>query len=184
MTYGEQQGGQWQQPGGHPGQGPAGDPYGQQGYPSGGYSQPGYQGQPPQTDQYGQQGYPSGGYAQPGYQGQPPPADPYGRQAYAQPGYGPQYGHQPRATNGMAVASLICGLVGLLACGVTSVVGVILGHVSLNQLKRSGEEGRGMAVAGLVTSYIVLAGWLLFAIFFFGVFGFALFGASTSSYYG
>ncbi|MFC7643406.1 DUF4190 domain-containing protein [Streptosporangium lutulentum] len=60
----------------------------------------------------------------------------------------------------MAIAALVMGIAGLFACGTTSIVGAVLGHISLGQIKRSGEEGRGMAVAGLVLSYFGIACWL------------------------
>ncbi|MEV4395524.1 DUF4190 domain-containing protein [Nonomuraea sp. NPDC049607] len=164
--YGQQPptGGYGQQPpsgGGYGQQPPSGGGYGQQPQ-SGGYNQQppggyGYNQQPPSYPQeplgYGQQPQPpSGGYAQPGY----------GQQGYGQPGYG-QYGapQQPRSTNGMAVASLILGIVGLVTCGATSIVGVILGHIALNRIKRTGEEGQGMAMGGLVTSYIMVVLFVL-----------------------
>jgi peptidyl-prolyl cis-trans isomerase B (cyclophilin B) len=50
----------------------------------------------------------------------------------------------------MAVASLICAFV-------FAPLGIVFGHISLSQIKRTGEEGRGLAVAGLVISYLVTA---------------------------
>jgi len=34
-------------------------------------------------------------------------------------------------------------------------LGIIFGHISLSQIKKTGEEGRGLAVAGLVISYLI-----------------------------
>jgi len=58
----------------------------------------------------------------------------------------------------MAIASLVCGIAGLtVTCGVTSILGVIFGHIALGQLERNPNEGgRGYAVAGLVTGYVAL----------------------------
>lgn len=58
--------------------------------------------------------------------------------------------------SGLALASLICGICGLLTCGVSSLVGVILGHLALSDIKKTGKEGRGLAVGGLVTSYVLM----------------------------
>ncbi|HYJ54744.1 MAG TPA: DUF4190 domain-containing protein, partial [Mycobacterium sp.] len=70
----------------------------------------------------------------------PPP--PYG--AYPPPPYDPYgYAARPRPTNGMAIASLICAFL-------FAPLGIIFGHISLSQIKRTGEEGHGLAVAGLV----------------------------------
>ena len=71
----------------------------------------------------------------------PPPYDPYG---YA----------RPRPTNGMAIASLICAFV-------FAPLGIIFGHISLSQIKRTGEEGHGLAVAGLVISYLITVGTIV-----------------------
>ncbi|MGJ6966445.1 DUF4190 domain-containing protein [Streptosporangium sp. G11] len=123
---------------------------------SGGYGQPpgkggyGSSGDHGSSGGYGSGGYGSGGYGSGGYG---PPGggyDPYG-------GYGAP---PPRGNNGMAIAALIMGIAGLFICGLTSIVGVVLGHISLGQIKRTGEEGRGMAIAGLVLSYFGILCWL------------------------
>ena len=51
----------------------------------------------------------------------------------------------------MAIASLICAFV-------FAPLGIIFGHISLSQIKRTGEEGHGLAVAGLVISYLITVG--------------------------
>ena len=51
----------------------------------------------------------------------------------------------PRPTNGMAIASLICAFL-------FAPLGIIFGHISLSQIKRTGEDGRGLALAGLVVA--------------------------------
>ncbi len=60
-------------------------------------------------------------------------------------------------TNGMAIAALVVGIVGGLFV-VGSIVGLVLGIVALSQIRRTGEKGRGLAVAGIVLScaWIVL----------------------------
>lgn len=122
-----------------------------------------------------------------------PPYDPYGygsqdpyAQHYSQPPAVQHhyYGAQApiaRPTNGLATASLICGLIGFFACGITSILAVIFGHVSLGQIKRTGEGGHGMAVAGLILGYIISAGWLLILLFY--ILGIAMFAASSGSTY-
>ncbi|NBE98178.1 DUF4190 domain-containing protein [Nonomuraea sp. KC401] len=171
MSYGDQggSGGYGAQPpgGGYGQQPPGGAGYGQQPPSGGGYGQQppsgsgGYGQQPPsygdQPYAYGQQPPSYGG----GY-GQQPPS--YG--GYPQQGYGYQ---QPRSTNGMAVASLVLGIIGLVFCGLTSIPGVILGHVALNRIKRTGEEGSGMAIGGLITSYITVVIWLMCWLIFGGM---------------
>jgi peptidyl-prolyl cis-trans isomerase B (cyclophilin B) len=75
----------------------------------------------------------------------PPPPPYYG----AAGGYGPPQ-HQPRPTNGMAIATMIFAFL-------FAPLGILFGHISLSQIKRSGEEGHGLAVAGLVISYLLTA---------------------------
>lgn len=86
---------------------------------------------PPGQGPYGQPGYPGGMYPQ-----QP---GPYGPPGYPQPA-------PARGTNGFAVASLVLGLLG----GV--LLSVIFGIIALSQIKKRGQSGRGMAIAGLVLS--------------------------------
>ncbi|MGV0805063.1 peptidylprolyl isomerase [Mycolicibacterium setense] len=58
-------------------------------------------------------------------------------------------GHPPSAqTNGMAIASLVCA-------ALFAPLGIVFGHISLSQLKHSGEQGRGIAIAGLVIGYVL-----------------------------
>jgi peptidyl-prolyl cis-trans isomerase B (cyclophilin B) len=78
----------------------------------------------------------------------PPP--PYG--AYPPPpqgAYGGYYGYpQPQPTIALAFVSLVCAFL-------FAPLGIIFGHISLSQIRRTGEEGRGLAVAGLVISYMI-----------------------------
>ena len=57
------------------------------------------------------------------------------------------------------------------ACPKGSIVGIICGHISLSQIKKTGEEGRGLAVAGLIVGYIGLALAILSVIIIAIVFG-------------
>ncbi|WP_432932562.1 DUF4190 domain-containing protein [Microbispora sp. CA-135349] len=65
--------------------------------------------------------------------------------------------HLGRGAGGTPVASPVPGVAGLLTCGFTSNLDVIFGNVALNQIRRNGQEGRGMAVAGLVTPHAGMA---------------------------
>jgi len=55
-----------------------------------------------------------------------------------------------RKTNGLAIASLICSLLGM------SLLGIIFGHIAVRQIRQTGDGGEGMAKAGLIIGYIVL----------------------------
>jgi peptidyl-prolyl cis-trans isomerase B (cyclophilin B) len=71
-----------------------------------------------------------------------PPSPPYGYPT----GY---YGYpQPQPTNAMAIVSLVCALL-------FAPLGIVFGHISLSQIKKTGEEGRGLAIAGLVIGYMI-----------------------------
>jgi Domain of unknown function (DUF4190) len=143
-------------PGGTPdpyGQGGAHDPYGQQ--------QPDPYGQQQQPDPYGAS-Y-GGGYKDPyAAPGSPASGAPYTGQPYQQP-Y-PAYGTPQAGTNVMAILSLVFAFV-------FAPVGIVLGHVAKKQIKQTGEQGDGLATAGLVISYIftgltvlVCCGWLILVI--------------------
>jgi Domain of unknown function (DUF4190) len=108
--------------------------------------------------QYGQPQYGQAQYGQPQY-GQPQgyPQYPYGQQNYG--GYPP-----PKAgNNGMAIAAMICGICGFL-CLIPGVVGIILGAVSLSQIKRSQQGGRGMAITGIVVGSLWIVAFVLLVI--------------------
>jgi hypothetical protein len=118
-----------------------------------------------QPDPYGTRagGTPFSGqpYENQPFSGQPFSGQPFSGQPYgAQPQHGqapyPPYGagYGTRSTNGLAVASLVCSLAGLLTC-IGAPVGVVLGHIAKSQIKVSGEEGNGLATAGLVIGYVV-----------------------------
>lgn len=69
---------------------------------------------------------------------------------------------RPAATNGMAVASLVCGLMQVFF-GITTIPAVILGHLAKGQIRRTGERGDGMATAGLVLGWLGIAMFVLIA---------------------
>ena len=52
--------------------------------------------------------------------------------------------------NGLAVAALICGILGLAPAA------IVLGHVGFAQARRSGQRGRGLAIAGFLLGYLAL----------------------------
>ncbi|MFJ8914934.1 DUF4190 domain-containing protein [Amycolatopsis sp. NPDC102389] len=77
-----------------------------------------------------------------------PPPQPYNPYAAAAP---------PRSQdNGMAIAGLVCSLIGICSC-VTVIVGLILGHIGLAKANRGEAGGRGMALAAVVIAYVVIA---------------------------
>jgi hypothetical protein len=75
----------------------------------------------------------------------------------------PPVGFQPAAaikTSGMAVASLVLGIVGMVFVPfVPSVLAIIFGAVGMSQINRSNGllKGKGMATAGIVLGIISIA---------------------------
>lgn len=93
------------------------------------------------------------------------PDNPYPGGSYGMPPQ-PQPGS---SVNGLAIASLVLGIAWI--CGIGSIAAVVLGHVSLGQIKRTGATGRGLAIAGLVLGYLGVAGGLITAIIFIAAAG-------------
>jgi uncharacterized membrane protein len=62
-------------------------------------------------------------------------------------------------TNVLAVVSMVASIVGFLWLlpFFGPLTGVITGHISLRQISRTGEKGRGMALAGVIVGYAGLA---------------------------
>jgi hypothetical protein len=90
--------------------------------------------------------------------GSQPPPPVYG----AAPVYYPQgYGYAAKpSTNGMAIASLVLGLVGFFTCGYTffiaPVLAVVFGVKGRRQIRETGQQGDGMALAGIILGVIGL----------------------------
>jgi len=85
------------------------------------------------------------------------------------PGYQPRPAvGQGRKSNTLAVTSLVLSLVQavgwivfLLPGLVAAILAIVFGFVSMNQIKRSGENGRGLATAGVVLGFLGILGGLL-----------------------
>ena len=108
--------------------------------------------------------YPGGGAVPP-----QTPYNPYmqGGQPNGQPGWSGSYGSVPpeanQKYNGLAIAGFICSFL-------VSLPGLILSIVGLNQIKKQGGKGKGLAIAGIIiasrtssakwdfgTSYLMIA---------------------------
>ncbi len=72
---------------------------------------------------------------------QMPPSHP----AYRSPG-----------TNSLAVASLVFGVAEFFTAGLTAVPAVVLGHKARRQIRVTGEQGNGMATAGLILGWTAI----------------------------
>ncbi|SNR62354.1 DUF4190 domain-containing protein [Blastococcus mobilis] len=109
--------------------------------PAGGQGAPGY---PPPG--YAAPVHPGPGYAAPGY------GQPYGPPGYGPPGYPPVH---VRPTNTMAILALVLAFVFAPA-------GLVLGIVARRQIRRTGEDGDGLALAGIIVGGIVTAIFVFF----------------------
>jgi hypothetical protein len=147
-----------------PGQGAPGQGAPGQGAPGQGFmsspgqdsqSAPGQRGYSPATP-----GFPS----PPGQVYQGPAAQPAGARGFP-PAPGPNYAIQPGSAgpkrNGLAIASLVCGiaqfvlwLAVVLPGLITAVAAIICGAISLKQIRQTGDAGRGMAITGIVLSVV------------------------------
>ena len=72
----------------------------------------------------------------------------------------PEHNPTVQSTYGLAVASMVLGLLWLFWIG--SLLALIFGYAALHQIKQSGgrESGRGMAIAGVVLGWLGLPGLL------------------------
>ncbi|MBU3994837.1 MAG: DUF4190 domain-containing protein [Actinobacteria bacterium] len=91
---------------------------------------------------------------QPAAQQYAAPQQPVAPQYAAQQQYAAPQQPASRPTNTMAIIALIASII-------VSLVGVILGHIALNQIKKTGEGGRGLAIAALIIGYIGVAAWVI-----------------------
>lgn len=78
----------------------------------------------------------------PGAPGAPYPPQPNGQQPY-----------YPRAGKWN-----VCAIIGFILAFLFSLIGLILSIVGLNQIKRTHEKGRGLAIAGIIISIIMMIG--------------------------
>jgi hypothetical protein len=92
----------------------------------------------------------------------PPPPPPYGAPPhYGQPPpYGYGYAPPDRGTNGLAIASMVLGIVWVYWIG--SVLALVFGYVARGQIRQSGQKGEGMAIAGIVLGWVGVGFLLLF----------------------
>ncbi|WP_209561679.1 DUF4190 domain-containing protein [Frigoribacterium sp. PvP032] len=100
----------------------------------------------------------------PAPQGQPYQQDAYQQNPYQAPpapngGYG-----APAQRNSLALVALILGIAGFFT-GIASIGAIVVGHISLSQIKKTGEEGRSMALWGLILGYVAVALFIIATIF-------------------
>lgn len=82
----------------------------------------------------------------------PQPLPPQQYSSSAAPGY-----------NTMAIVAFILAFF-------VNIVGIILGFVALSQIKRTGEQGRGLAIAAIIIGFLEIIIGIVFVIVFVAIF--------------
>ena len=111
----------------------------------------------------------------PGLPAAPPPGQPGpGQPGPGQPPpgyYAPPYGYSPRGTNLLAILALVFAFVFAPAA-------IVLGHIARRQIQQTGEDGDGLALAGMIVGYVFTGmlvlfclGYAVFLVAFLGIFG-------------
>ena len=106
-----------------------------------------------------------------------------GAVSYGTPAYGTYGAPASRPTSGLAIASLVCGIAGVVLFWavvpfLASVAAVITGHLALGQTRRNPSVGgRGMAIAGLILGYVMVG--VAVATLLSAIIGFLFMGAFT-----
>jgi hypothetical protein len=87
---------------------------------------------------------------------------------YAAPAAGPR-------TNTLAIVALIAAFVVPLA-------GIIVGHIALGQIKKTGEAGHGLALWGTILGYVFTALYIIIIIFVSAILPFLILGSVGYGY--
>ena len=74
-----------------------------------------------------------------------------------------------RETNGYAIASLACGLAQFVFGPLATIPAIVFGHMARYQIKRTGEQGDGLALAGLILGWTTVILGILFLLIVVGV---------------
>lgn len=119
-------------------------------------------------------------YGSSGYAPQAYPPQPHGYPAYGPTPYGPYaYGaYAPPQNSGLAVASMVCGIIGLVFCQIFCVPALIMGFVARRQIRDSQgtQTGDAFAIAGIVLGGLAALFLVLVILFYAGMFAFAFSG--------
>jgi Domain of unknown function (DUF4190) len=118
-------------------------------------------GEQPREDQPGQGQFGQ----QPGWQ-QPPYGQP-GPYMHVGAGWPQATG---RRTNSLAIAALCCAIGQVIAGPFAGIAAIVLGSISLKQIRVSGEDGRGLAITGLVLGIVGTLLVILFIVFALALF--------------
>lgn len=113
--------------------------------------------------------------------------------SYATPDMGASYAETApvaNPNNGMAIGSLICGIVGLVSCcccGIGAIVGIVGVVLAILSKKKNGGKLSGLAIAGLVCSILSILSGVGYVIYVLAIGGTEAFmegfNAGYNSYY-
>ena len=83
---------------------------------------------------------------------------------------------------GPARPTNVLSIVALIAAFVIPLAGIIVGFISLGQIKKTGESGHGLALAGVVLGFVFTAFYLIFIIVYFVIIASAVGIGTTYGY--
>ena len=91
--------------------------------------------------------------------------------------YAPATYYAPaRPTNVLAIIALVASCLGF------TVPGIIMGHIALHQIKQTGEQGHGLALAGVIVGYCLLGVFVILTVIYVLAFvGLIFWGAANAS---
>ena len=78
----------------------------------------------------------------------PPAGTPYATPAYAT---------AAPPTNSNAIVALVLGIASLLVCSLAGPVAIVIGQRARREIRQTGEQGDGMALAGVITGVVATA---------------------------
>lgn len=66
--------------------------------------------------------------------------------------------HHTSSINGLAITSLVLGILTWLVLPlIGAIIAIITGHIARSQIKRNEQDGAGLALGGLILSYLHIA---------------------------
>jgi Domain of unknown function (DUF4190) len=75
-----------------------------------------------------------------------------------------------RRTNPLAIAALCCAIGQFIAGPFAGIAAIVLGSISLKQIRLTGEDGRGLAMTGLILGIVGTLLGVLLIVFFLALF--------------
>ena len=90
---------------------------------------------------------------------------------YPGTGYDPYRPTKPPGTHGIAIAALVVSLASVVMfCGIPSFVAVILGVIAMREVRRTGQDGFGLALAGTIIGAVPTVFWLVYLVVLAGLY--------------